>query len=148
MIKSEPSSAWLRMSHAVLLRLKSTTNSRACDPALHIALYNCQFLWAKSGPVNSLGWICSGTSPAVSSRAHFQNPQPVSGYRAGNPFTVMSLSNQIKALSCLKSIHTENKYIMFQWKKRDRKEETERKLSRTPCLCEHSFSFHFLNCIS
>lgn len=39
------------MSHAVLLQLKSTINSRACDPALHTAIYNCQFLWAKSGPV-------------------------------------------------------------------------------------------------
>lgn len=123
-IKSEHLSAWLQMSHAVLPQLKSTTNSEACDPALHTALYNCLFLWAKSGRVNSLGRICCGTSPAVSSRADFQNPEPTSGCRSGNPFTkqkyltAMSFSHQIKALSYPMSIHMEYKYILSPVKKR------------------------------
>lgn len=45
------------MSHAVLPEHKSPPHApKACDLALNAAQQNCQFVWAQSGPANSVGW--------------------------------------------------------------------------------------------
>lgn len=57
----------------------------------------------------------------------FRTWEPASGCRAGNPFTeqkyltVMSLWDQIEALSCPRFIHREYNYILFSVKKTERR---------------------------
>lgn len=92
-------------------KLTSTSKSRNCEPALHTALYTCQFLRAKRGPVNRLGRICSGAGPAVGSMAGFQNPEPTRWLllRIHSLNITMSHSDPTKALIRPVSNHAEYK---------------------------------------
>lgn len=71
-------------------------------------------------------------APIQQSGADLQNPKPLNNFRAGNPFTeqsyptVASLSDQIKALRCPKSIQTGYNYILFSAKKENQKGEGEK----------------------